>query len=286
MESNKKVLIVDLDNTLYDWVHIWYECYSNFMNKLHEISHVDIDTIYNDISTINKKYHTAEYCYIALIAELPTFREFLHGRDPYVVFANAIAEFQKQRETHLKLYDTVYETMKTLKSRGVRIIAYTEAHLYYTEYRIKHTGLDGIMTDIFATKTNPMSFVPTLRNYHLYADEASTLCDTYVHQMPVSIRKPDPRGLNHVMDMCSVSPEECVYVGDNLFKDIPMAQACGVTDVYARYGYASHRPEYDLLRKVTFWSPEDVEREREICSRGTVTPTITIDQFSELLDLF
>jgi phosphoglycolate phosphatase len=66
-----------------------------------------------------------------------------------------------------------------------------------------------------------------------------------------------------------------------------MAQQAGVADVYASYGAAQHRPEYELLRKVTHWTPEMVERERHALKPGNVKPSHTLQsEFSEVLTLF
>jgi phosphoglycolate phosphatase len=66
-----------------------------------------------------------------------------------------------------------------------------------------------------------------------------------------------------------------------------MAQAVGVADVHARYGVAQDRQEYELLRRVSHWTPEEVHREKMIASQSDVIPTYTLsDSFAELLDLF
>jgi hypothetical protein len=81
--------------------------------------------------------------------------------------------------------------------------------------------------------------------------------------------------------------EEVVYVGDNVLKDVYMAQQAGVTDVHALYGASQHKPEYDLLRKVTHWTPEMVERERAALRPGSITPTHVLDaNFAQIIPLF
>jgi hypothetical protein len=70
-------------------------------------------------------------------------------------------------------------------------------------------------------------------------------------------------------------------------KDIAMAQRAGATDAYAAYGKAQHRPAYELLRRVTHWTPEQVEKEKEIERSGSVSPSHTLEaSFSEILALF
>ena len=76
-----------------------------------------------------------------------------------------------------------------------------------------------------------------------------------------------------------------IYVGDSLFKDVVMAQKAGVADVYAHYGKAHTKGEYELLRAVTHWPSEDVENEKKL-TESDCHPTFTIDGgFSQLLAL-
>ena len=83
------------------------------------------------------------------------------------------------------------------------------------------------------------------------------------------------------------SPEHTIYVGDSLMKDIAMAQDAGVIDVYAKYGESRDSSTYELLRRVTHWSAEDVQKEKDIHARGTVVPTFTLPtNLSEILGLF
>ena len=89
------------------------------------------------------------------------------------------------------------------------------------------------------------------------------------------------------MDDLGLNKADCVYVGDNLMKDVAMALDCGVDDVWAKYGEALKRPEYKLLQDVTHWTAETVEREQEIRARAHVCSTYTLEKkFSEILDLF
>src|SRR5262249_30914251 len=86
--------------------------------------------------------------------------------------------------------------------------------------------------------------------------------------------------------------EQTIYVGDSKMKDIAMANIVGVTSVWAEYGAAQHRPEYQLLREVTHWKDEDVHREKEISeslalSERDLIPKFTLkESLNELLDNF
>jgi phosphoglycolate phosphatase len=70
-------------------------------------------------------------------------------------------------------------------------------------------------------------------------------------------------------------------------KDIGMAHHCGVEDVWAKYGVAHRRPECTLLRDVSHWTAEEVEREQKNGEREHVRPKHTLEKkFSKILDLF
>jgi phosphoglycolate phosphatase len=69
-------------------------------------------------------------------------------------------------------------------------------------------------------------------------------------------------------------------------KDIAMAKDAGIMDVYAQYGKAQHRNEYELLREVTHWADEVVAHEKQLQQRH-VNPTHVLESsFSEILGLF
>lgn len=66
-----------------------------------------------------------------------------------------------------------------------------------------------------------------------------------------------------------------------------MAQQANVMDVYAAYGAAQHRvEEYELLKKVTHWTPEMVARENVALRPGVVVPTRTLNStFQEIVEI-
>jgi FMN phosphatase YigB (HAD superfamily) len=103
--------------------------------------------------------------------------------------------------------------------------------------------------------------------------DANELRYTKQHFTPKGSKKPDTVVLNAIISDLGLAKNDCVYVGDNLAKDVAMAADCGVEDAWAEYGQAHKRPEYKLLQDVTHWTPEEVEREQEIKAREHVHPT-------------
>jgi phosphoglycolate phosphatase len=103
---------------------------------------------------------------------------------------------------------------------------------------------------------------------------------------PAGELKPNPKLLLDIIENVGADPNQCVYVGDNLWKDVQMAQDAAVTDVHAEYGTAHTRDEYKLLVAVTHWTDEDVAREHEL-KEHDVNPCFVLKRdFSELLEIF
>jgi FMN phosphatase YigB (HAD superfamily) len=280
----KTALITDLDNTLFDWVNLWYHCFSAMLAGIAEISGVPDEQLKAEIRTVHQKHGTSEYS--LLIEELPSLKERFAGQKLIEVFAPAIESYRIERRKHLKLYPGVAETLLAIKGRGARIIGYTESMAFYSNYRLRRLGLDGVLEYVFCPEDHVLPEGLSPEELRKYPASHYQLRSAIQHYTPSGSKKPDATVLNAIMEDLKVPKEECIYVGDSLFKDVAMAQDAGVDDVWAKYGQAQSRAEYQLLRDVTHWSDADVEREQRIKERE-VNPTHTLaNSFSELLRHF
>lgn len=281
----KTALITDLDNTLFDWVDLWFHCFSPMLDSIAAISGVPKDKLIPEIAAVHQEHGTSEYSF--LIEEIPSLRHFLAGRSATEVFASSIKIYRDQRREHLKLYPTVAETLLTIKGRGTLIVGYTESMAFYSNYRIRRLGLDGVFDYIFCPEDHllPESLSPD--ELRKYPAEHYSFKYTNLKNTPKGSKKPDKAVLSAIIKDLGLTDEECVYVGDSLMKDVAMAIDCGVADVWARYGQAHKREEYELLKQVTHWTEKDVEREQRISHREDVVPTYQlVSMYAELLSLF
>lgn len=283
--KKKNVLITDLDNTLFDWVDIWVNCFSAMLEEICAVSGIERDVLIPEISAIHKKHGTSEYAF--LIEEIPSLRKTRGDRPAAEVFSTAILAYHKKRKEYLKLYPGVMETMKEIKRRGSKIIGYTESMAFYSNYRIRRLGLDGILDYIFCPRDHAIPEGIGKDELRFYPEDQYDLKYTIQDFTPMGSKKPDSAVLEEIILKLGLSKGGCVYVGDSLMKDVVMALDCGVEDVWAKYGRAHGRPEYSLLAEVTHWTEEDVEREKKINEREHIIPTHIIENdFSELLEIF
>jgi FMN phosphatase YigB (HAD superfamily) len=280
----KTALITDLDNTLFDWVDLWYHCFSAMLARIVEISGVPEEQLKAEMRTVHQKHGASEYS--LLIEELPSLKERFAGQRLMEVFAPAIESYRIERRTHLKLYPGIAETLLAIKGRGARIIGYTESMAFYSNYRLRRLGLDGVLEYVFCPEDHVLPDGLSSEELRKYPASHYELKYTIQHFTPRGSKKPDATVLKAIMEDLKVREEECIYVGDSLFKDVAMAQDAGVDDVWAKYGRAQSRAEYQLLRDVTHWSDADVAREQQIQERD-VKPTDTLaNSFAELLTQF
>ena len=278
----KRFLITDVDNTLLDWQELWYQTFSRMMGQVIAISGVEPEQLYSECSQIHQKYGTSEYS--RLLEELPSLQN-LYGDEILNAMAPAVEAFREARRTNLRLYPTVEATLSTLKARGVMIAAFTESKAFYTNYRFRKLGLDGLVDYLYSPRDHSMPSDTSIRRY--YDADSYSIKKTIHHFTPDGELKPNPHLLLAIISDLGASIEEVVYVGDNILKDVFMAQQAGVLDAHAAYGVSQHKPEYELLRKVTHWTPEMVELERQALRPGGISPTHTLDKtFSQIMPLF
>jgi FMN phosphatase YigB (HAD superfamily) len=286
MASSKlpvSLVVSDLDNTVWDWVHIWHAGFSALVDAL--VSHgIDRETLLNQSRDLHQRHRTSEYS--LLLEELPCLAQLEEGRRSEAVAAAATA-MKVCRQRSLSLYPGVLETLGSLRSEGVLIVAYTESMAFHTAQRVRKLGLDGLLDFLYSSPDHDFPEDADPARFRKHPDDHYDLGTTIHRHVDRGVTKPNVGVLTKIIADVGGSREQTAYVGDSLMKDIAMAQDAGVHDVWAEYGKAQHTEEYELLRRVTHWSPEEVERERQLMSNRTVTPSFVLqDGISELLTSF
>jgi phosphoglycolate phosphatase len=278
------VLVTDMDNTLFDWLGMWQAAFGAMLEHLMADSGVPRATLEAEFFAIHQRHGTTEYAFA--IQELPSLRarhapdaEDLPGR-----YAAAIDAYRVMRRRTLALYPGVRETLRAVRAAGALVIAYTESRAYYADYRVRTLELDGALDYLYSLPDHALPEGVTASQIRRYPPEHYRLRSTVARHTREGTWKPDASVLRDILSDVGAEPAEAVYVGDSLIKDVTMAQAAGVLDVFARYGDVRSRPGYDLLRRVTHWSPAMLARSEGI-READVRPTHVLgDGFAELLD--
>jgi FMN phosphatase YigB (HAD superfamily) len=207
----KKALITDADNTLFDWVDIWYRSFTAMLSKIEEITKIPQEELYYSISKIHQQHGTSEYSF--LIEEIPVLRERYGSRAAHEL-APAIDAFRSARRDALRLYPGVMPALRTLKANGIITVSYTESTSFYVNYRFRKLELDRVIDYLYSPPDHPIPYenISALRKY---PNENYLLKQTVHRHTPRGEKKPNPDILLCILSDIGVRPEEAVYIGDH-----------------------------------------------------------------------
>lgn len=275
-------VVLDLDNTLFDWFAVWYASFRPMYDEILTVTGKSVPEVEASIRKVHQARRTSEFTF--LIEEIDLLADARAQGDIREKFHDAIEKSRSGRDQNLKLYPSVFPSLWELKKKGTKIVAYTESMGFYSAYRLKRFGLDGVIDVLFSPEDHEMPTGISLEKLRRHPDEFYQLQVTDIRHTPPGELKPNPRVLLDILREIGAKPERCAYIGDSLYKDVAMARDVGVLDVHAQYGESQRRPEYRLLQNVSHWTEADVERERGITAKGAdFTPTIVLkDSFAEI----
>lgn len=282
MKPLAKVLITDLDNTLWDWFKIWHSGFLPFLKEAEKISGISANELKTLIRPVHQEHGTSEYSF--LLQSIPEISKGMTVSEVRKKYAPAIAAYNQGQKPTIKLYPTVAETLLKIRGRGTRIVGYTDSLAFYTIRRLKKLGLDGVLDVLYSPRDHEIPPEVDIAQFRMYDKRVYRLEKTQHLYTPKGEAKPNPHILRAIVDALGVSRSEVVYVGDSLIRDVKMAQDAGVSDFYAEYGHSHSRPEYKLLQDVSHWTQVDVDLEQKL-KKEHVLPSVTLaKRFAELLE--
>ncbi|TGS10061.1 HAD family hydrolase [Mesorhizobium sp. M2E.F.Ca.ET.209.01.1.1] len=275
-------LIIDLDNTIYDWFAIWYSSFNPIYEEIIRTSGKSVEDVQKSIRDVHQRRRTSEYTF--LIEEIDALQEQRQSGDIRKKFEESIRASQQARDKNLKLYPGVFRSLWAIKNSGTKIVAYTESMAFYSAYRLKRVGLDGVIDVLFSPQDHDIPVGVSIEKLRSLPDDFYDLQVTEARHTPIGELKPNPRVLLDIIRSVGSQPDRCAYVGDSIYKDVAMARDARIFDIHAKYGESQRLPEYDLLRSVSHWTQHDVERERAIVQQGAdFKPTAILNEsFSEI----
>lgn len=162
-----------------------------------------------------------------------------------------------------------------MKAMGCTLVAFTESQSFYTFSRFRRLALDGVIDFLYTTE-DEVSVEADISALRKYQSDYYKFKITEARTTPKGEVKPNPHILLSIINEVGSTPDDCIYIGDNLHKDIPMAKEAGVLDAHAAYGGAHHKAAYHWLRKVSHWPDVTVEKDKIAHEKKDVKPTIVL----------
>ncbi|MCW5827876.1 MAG: HAD family hydrolase [Deltaproteobacteria bacterium] len=286
-----KLLITDLDHTLWDWAGYIVPSLKVMVDSVETTTGYPRPFIIEALKKVYGRYQTTEYAFTLQQSAIWTRWRRQHGDDldrflETVVTPAALA-YAAERKKRFRLYPGVKETLEKLKRQGVSIVALSDAPRFPAEQRLKRAGIDSLFDGLYCLKSYP---IPKSGGRHrvapfIVAKERSGHYRSQVGkviELPPSWEKPDPRGLRKILKAIGVKPEEAILVGDSLRKDGAVAHTAGVPFYWARYG--TEIPA-KILEELSLYTPAAVRRRNSSPPAGEVHRKGELVSFRDILRL-
>ncbi|KAA6367056.1 MAG: hypothetical protein EZS28_037417, partial [Streblomastix strix] len=155
--SSDKILITDLDNTLWNWFNDFHEKWYYVLNTIVFDFHINKEDFYLDVHKIEKDYGTIEFFF--LFERYDCLKEGV-SKEEWKRRTKILLEGYNEIDIHnyySNLYEDVYEVLEEVKRRGIKIIGVTNANYRLACLRLRKYGFipntigRGLFTDIFAS---------------------------------------------------------------------------------------------------------------------------------------
>ncbi len=270
------LVITDLDNTIYDWLGAFVPAFYAMVREAAPLIGISEEALLDELKRVHQRHGNSEHPFALL--ETSSVRGKwgeLEQTKLTGLLDPAFHAFNRVRKHSLKLYPGVLETLRRLFEIPVPIVAYTDARVINSLFRLNQLNVRQFFSRLYAPA-------------HLAKDIGEEIsASNFVHLLSTHDRKPNPRTLIDICSEYSVATSEALYVGDSLARDVYMAYSAGLHSAWAKFGTLYDKTLWPQLVRVTHWTEADVLRENELRQKaqGTV-PEFTLDAFSDLLECY
>lgn len=257
-----ELVVFDLDNTLYDWYSAFLPAFYSMVDVACSLLACDREALLDELKAVHIKHHDVEHPFSLL--ETPTVQSLIDKKGQKQVrdlLDPAFHAFNKERKQHLSLFPGVLDTLNELRSRSIRLIAFTDSKYYAALGRVNRMGLTDHFSRIYCRERSKSILPQTAQDsYAKFVDK--------VRELPPHETKPDPRVLSDIARHEDASLSGMAYIGDSIAKDVVMAKRAGCFAIWAEYGATIDQALYASLVRISHWTAEDVEREKKYAAEA------------------
>jgi len=268
-----RLILTDLDNTIYNWVDYFAPCFRAMVHVLARETKESEDTLIAAFCQVYELHGSVEYAFS--VQELPIFKNKTDQEISELVRI-ARGAFRRVRDKRLAPYPTVRNTLRWIRSQGDWVVAITNAPVAYAYKRLSKLQIlnlfDGIagkldfpipanrITEEIVGKSSKPFFDPRIVTWTFEPDEL----------------KPSPKGYLRVIEDFKVPVNQVWVVGDNTQRDLAPAIQLGATGIWAKYGEVVDKKNLDTILRLNSW------RKDKILSQPIDESFIEIADFSDL----
>lgn len=269
-----RLIITDLDDTLYSWIGFFIPAFYNMVQELSLIINVPDYELLKEYKIIHQEVGSVEYPYATLI--LPSVKRKYRGftdEQVKIELNSAFHKFNSTRKKLLKLYPGVEDTLKYFSDNNIKVVAYTESAEENGFYRLKKLGIDNYFKKVYVSDS-------------LYRRSEAFPSSPKTHV--VHGRKPNAALLKEICYEEKVDIQETMYIGDSLSKDMLMAKQAGIISIWCDYPRSDIQDLYNKLVAISHWKNQDFQLEQRYKNEwkeNGYSPDYTIHVFKECREI-
>ena len=300
MEALKyHLLVLDIDNTIFDWVSYYVNSFWPLLEKVSQIIGVEPEKLAHEARDVFDREGSTEYPFV--VQCLPSVERF-YGADIERMLRECVipcAEtFKEMAAVHLVPYPGVGQVIHQIKTEfpHLKIIALTDAPRYVALWKLSKLKLIHSFDAIYGL-TDPM--IPVDSTTGIIKVEHQLLIKHLkrnnfgfkglLRELPDDYEKPGKRGFKTILmdfefENHPSQLDNILWVGDNIKKDIALGSSIGIKSAWAKYGttinpslsvkFNAFSPLSRILRNVSFSESEHKH-----------TPDYILEKFSDLLPI-
>jgi phosphoglycolate phosphatase len=277
-----RLVITDLDNTLYDWYKSFVPAFYAMVGVATEILAVDKEQLLDELKQVHVRYHNSEQPF-ALLETPSVERKFPNATqlERKYLLDKAFRTFSEVRKKNLHLFPGVRATLANIREKGCIVVGHTEAVVANSLYRLKILDLIPAFDRLYAPASSSPGHPDSSRR------ELHEVYSTFVSLLATDHRKPDRVVLEDICSHFNVPVSRVLYVGDSLTRDISMAAMAGTHSAFAAYGGKCSREMWAQLVRITHWTERDVKLEERLREEfADLKPDAELSSFADLLQYF
>ena len=212
-----RLLVCDLDNTLYDWFAFFVPSFYAMVDEAVEVTKCDREILLDDFRAVHQKHHDSEHPFSLL--ETDTIqRLFPNSTNRQIAEAldSAFHAYNSKRKENLKLHQGVKRTLEILERSDIRLVAHTESKLYPVVDRLGRFDLARYFSKIYCRERSLSD--------HPFPEKSANWLTDFPMEKVVELSKHQSKPNTEVLlEICSeegFKPEETAYVGDSRERDV------------------------------------------------------------------
>ncbi|MCC7478323.1 HAD family hydrolase [bacterium] len=252
-----RAALIDVDNTLYDWVDFFAPSFRAMVHALAKQVHLSEDALYEQFRTVYHYHGTLEWNFA--VQELDVCNGLPHEE---VVRLARLARhaFKQSRRKNLNLYPGVYDTLCWLRSNGCILIAATNSPAYLAKTRLKELKVEDLFNWIIGWEGRPLPTDTVTEKVSRLGGQGimGSRSIAKLVRLPAEDLKPSSRMYELALKIAGVRPTEAIAIGDSIVKDLVPGIELGIHVYWAKYGTRRNERNFDTILRLTHWSADKI----------------------------